>query len=49
MKEKFTKDSVDRIYEFAKDGGYKDGYADGYRQCTKDIIERLQKFLGGEG
>lgn len=47
MKEEFTKDSVDKIYEFARDGGYKEGYADGYRQCAKDIIKKLQKVFGG--
>lgn len=43
-KKEFSRESVDRIHDFAKESGYKEGYTDGYEQCRKDII----KFLGGK-
>lgn len=43
-KKEFSRESVDRIYTFAKETGYKEGFSAGYEQCRKDII----KFLGGK-
>lgn len=40
-KKEFSRESVDKIYDAAKEIGYKDGYDDGYIQCKIDIIEHL--------
>lgn len=43
-KKEFSKESVDRVYDTAKEIGYKEGFSAGYKQCRIDII----KFLGGK-
>lgn len=48
MSERFTKESVDIIYENAKRIGYSQGFLDGYKRGVEDVREIVEKLLGGE-
>lgn len=48
MSEKYTKESVDMIYNNAKRIGYNQGYLDGYKRGVKDSKEMVEKLAGGE-
>lgn len=41
-KKEFSKESVDRIYAFAKETGYNEGFSAGYKQCKIDIEKLFQ-------
>lgn len=47
MSKKYTKESVDMIYENAKEIGYNAGFSDGYNKGIQDAKEILDR-LGGE-
>lgn len=47
MSEKYTKESVDMIYENAKRIGYNAGFSDGYDKGIQDAKKMLDR-LGGE-
>jgi len=44
MSEKFTKESVDMIYNNAKKIGYNAGFRDGYNRGVQDAKEILDKL-----
>lgn len=48
MSEKYTKESVDIIYNHAKELGYNAGFVDGYKRGVKDAKEMISKLVGGE-
>lgn len=48
MSKKYTKESVDMIYNNAKRLGYNEGFRDGYKRGVEDAKEMVNKLLGGE-
>lgn len=48
MSEKYTKESVDMIYNNAKQLGYNAGFRDGYKRGVEDAKEMVNKLVGGE-
>lgn len=48
MSEKYTKESVDMIYNNAKRLGYNAGFRDGYKRGVEDAKEMVNKLVGGE-
>lgn len=48
MSEKYTKESVDMIYENAKRIGYNAGFSDGYDKAIKQIKDLLDGLGGKE-
>lgn len=48
MSEKYTKESVDMVYNNAKRLGYNEGFRDGYKRGVEDAKEMVNKLVGGE-
>lgn len=48
MSEKYTKESVDMIYENAKRISYNQGFLDGYKRGVEDAKEMVERLAGGE-
>lgn len=48
MSKRFTRESVDLIYENAKDTGYQAGFKDGYNKCMMDVKKMVNKLRGKE-
>ena len=48
MSKKYTKESVEMIYDNAKRRGYNVGFRDGYKRGVEDAIEMVNKLVGGE-
>lgn len=45
MAQKFSKESVDGIYNNAKKVAYSEGFRDGHEKCKQDILNMIE----GEG
>lgn len=45
---KFSRESVDMIYENAKRISYNQGFLDGYRRGVEDARDMIEKMAGGE-
>lgn len=48
MSEKYTKESVDMIYNNAKRLDYDAGFRDGYKRGVEDAKKMINKLVGGE-
>lgn len=48
MSEKFTKESVNLIYENAKRISYNKGFLDGYKRGVEDAKDTIERLAGGE-
>lgn len=48
MSEKYTKESVDMIYDNAKRLGYNEGFRAGYKRGVEDARKMVEKLTGGE-
>lgn len=48
MSEKYTKESVDMIYNNAKQLGYNAGFRDEYKRGVEDAREMVGKLVGDE-
>lgn len=46
MSEKYTKESVDMIYNNAKRLGYNEGFRYGYKRGVEDAKEMVNKLVG---
>lgn len=47
-KKEFSRESVDMIYNNAKQLGYNAGFRDGYKRGVEDAKEMVNKLVGGE-
>lgn len=44
MTKKFSRESVDMIYDNAKKSGYNEGFIDGYEKCKQDILNKIKNL-----
>lgn len=45
MAQKFSKESVDKIYDNAKRIAYDEGFSDGYERCKQDVLSMIKEKL----
>lgn len=45
MAQKFSKESVDKIYDNTKRIAYNEGFSDGYEKCKQDILNMIKENL----